>query len=123
MTKSPPAMELFALYHLGLDTDGTYKFRNLGDCARRWGADNQTVTQWLQKAGIDAETVKRVPFNLTRCHVDAQFVKPEGAAALVRQAWDGYQAALRQSGRGEFQFDVNYDNVWADGNRKEPDQE
>lgn len=112
MAQKPEARTLFAFYHLGLDTDGSYKFRNLQDCARRWNASAAEVQQWLQRDQIDAEAVKQVPFNLTRFHVDAQFVAPADAPRLIDQAWKGYQMALRDRRPDHFQHDVDYDDVW-----------
>lgn len=121
---TPKPIELFAFYHLGLDADGSYKFRNLNDCARRWNVDNATVQRWLQDAHIDPATVKSVPFNLTRYHVDAQFVRKEQQEQLIRDAWQGYMAELKRTlrhGRGgapDFHFDIDYDDVWEDGARR-----
>ena len=115
----PTAEALFAFYHLGLDANGTYKFRNLADCGRQFNASSVAIQQWLREAHIDADTVTAVPFNLTRFHVDAQFVAAAEAAELVRSAWQGYQAALAlqqpEQRRGEFRHDVNYDDIWGDG--------
>ncbi len=121
---APKPIELFAFYHLGLDADGSYKFRNINDCARRWSVDNATVQLWLQDAHIDPATVKSVPYNLTRWHVDAQFVRPEQQEQLIRDAWHGYMAELkrtlsgRQSREPDFHFDIDYDDVWDDAARK-----
>ncbi len=110
----PKPIELFAFYHLGLDSDGTYKFRNLADCARRWNTDAQTIQQWLQESRIDAETAKTVPVNLSRWHVDAQFAARDQVPALVRDAWQAYGKALQQRSPGQFHFDVDYDDLWGD---------
>lgn len=115
MADRPEPKALFAFYHLGLDSDGVYKFRNLQDCARRWNASTADVQRWLQAAQIDAEAVKQVPFNLTRFHVDAQFVAPAEAGRLIDAAWQGYQQALRDRRADHFQHDVDYDDVWNDG--------
>lgn len=111
----PDPKELFALYHLGLDREGRYKFRNLAEVAKIYGVDNRQVLVWLQDDGTDPDTVKQVDYNLTKWHVEAQFVPPEGAADLIRTAWEGYQTA-RKSGKGSGQFhhDVDYDDIWGD---------
>lgn len=113
----PDDIDLFALYHLGLDATGVYRFRNLAECARHLSVPVGQLQGWLQQAGIDADSVKAVPFNVTQCHVDAQFVTPELAAPLVRAAWSGFQQARRQARHGEFHHDVNYDDIWGDGHQ------
>ena len=112
MAERPEPKALFAFYHLGLDSDGVYKFRNLPDCAKRWNTTLAEVQRWLQAAQIDAEAVKQVPFNLTRFHVDAQFVAPADAPRLIDEAWRGYQLALRNRRADHFQHDVDYDDAW-----------
>ena len=114
----PTPIDLFAFYHLGLDADGSYRFRNVNDCAKRWQVDNATVQTWLREAAIDPETVGQVPFNLTRFHVDAQFVVADKARDLVQQAWRGYQDALRLREPGRFHHDVDYDDLWGDGKQE-----
>ncbi len=110
----PNDIDLFAAYHLGLGPDRTYRFRNLAECARLWQTDPATLQRWLGAARIDADTVKSVSFNLTRWHVEAQFVTAADAPALVGEAWRGDQEALR-GGRGGFHHDVDYDDIWGDG--------
>lgn len=116
----PSPIELFAFYHLGLDSDGSYKFRNVSDCARRYKVDNATVQQWLREAAIDPETVGQVPFNLARFHVDAQFISEDKKKALVQEAWSGYQQALRRRDPSRFHHHVDYDDLWGDGKQEAP---
>lgn len=116
----PDAQTLFALYHLGLDGSGVYKFRNLAECARHCQVSIAQLQRWLQEDRIDADAVKAVPFNLTRYHVDAQFVAAAKADALIGDAFRGFRDAQRQArGRGGdgFVHDVNYDDIWGDGYR------
>lgn len=115
--RRPSPIALFALYHLGLDEKGRYQFRNLAECARQLRVDAGQLQQWLRQAGLDADAVKSVPYNLTRRHVDAQFVAAGEADALIRQAWAEFQMARQQmrGGRGQFHHDVNYDDIWGDG--------
>lgn len=114
----PSDLELFALYHLGLDGQGAYRFRNLAECARHLHASPGQVQQWLQQAGIDADAVKAVPFNLTKCHVDAQFVALDQASAFVQTTWAAFQQARKgRSQAGDFHHDVNYDDIWGDGHQ------
>ncbi len=111
----PSAVELFALYHLGLDREGRYRFRNLSDCARIYGVEGATVLRWLQADGADPDTVSHVDFNLTRWHVDAQFVQAEDAPTLIAKAWNGYCEALARRDPSRVFHDVDYDDIWGDG--------
>jgi len=116
----PDARGLFALYHLGLDGSGVYKFRNLAECARHCQVPVGQLHTWLQAERIDADAVKRVPFNLTKYHVDAQFVAPDQAQALIAEAYRGFRDAQRHArGRSDagFVHDVDYDDIWGDGHR------
>jgi len=111
----PSPLELFALYHLGLDREWRYRFRNLADCAKIYAVPSATVLQWLQADGCDPDTVSHVDYNLTRWHVDAQFVQPQDAQALVAQAWHGYGEALARRDPSRVFHDVDYDDIWGDG--------
>jgi len=113
----PADLDLFAAYHLGLGPDRAYRFRNLAECARLFRTEPAMLQAWLVEARIDADTVKSIPYNLTRWHVEAQFAPVAEVPALIAQAWRGYQDALRGA-RGGFHHDVNYDDIWGDGGPK-----
>jgi hypothetical protein len=115
----PDAKSLFALYHLGLDRYGQYKFRNLHDCARALGAETATLLQWLEQDRIDQDTVSRVDFNVAKWHVEAQFVKPGEAAKLVDSAWTAYRQALHKPSGDRVIHDVDYDDIWGDADKGE----
>ncbi len=111
----PTPKALFALYHLGLDAAGTYKFRNMAQCARLLQVETAQLQALLAAAQIDADTVGHVEFALSKFHAQAQFVTPDTAAALIDEAWQGYQQALARIDRGQFFHSVNYDDLWGDG--------
>jgi hypothetical protein len=111
----PTPKQLFALYHLGLDAAGAYKFRNLQQCARHLSIDTQLLQSLLAAAHIDADTVGHVDFALSKWHAKAQFATPDTAQALVDEAWNGYQEALGRMDPSQFFHSVNYDDVWGDG--------
>lgn len=113
----PDAKSLFALYHLGLDPYGRYKFRNLHDCARALGVETATLLQWLEQGRIDQDTVSRADFNVAKWHVEAQFVTAADAAQLVEKAWATYQDALRKSAGDRVIHDVDYDDIWGDAQK------
>ena len=111
----PDAKALFALYHLGLDLEGRYRFRNANECANVVGVNVDTLQQWLLAARIDQDTVSRVDFNVSKWHAEAQFVQPAQAQPLIDEAWAGYTTALRNGGAGDVRLDVDYDDIWGDG--------
>ena len=107
----PDDRELFALYHLGLDTAGAHAFRNLADVARIYGTDRPTVTGWLKAAGIDPDTVGSVDFNLSKLHVDAMFVSADQVSTFIDEAWNGYRKARESAVAGTFVHDIDYDEL------------
>lgn len=119
----PQPRELFALYHLGLDQQGKYRFRNIEQCARLLQVEVGTLQKLLQAARIDAGTMGEVEYPLSTWHVEAQFVAQDGAEDLVNRAWTAYQEALQkaQLGSGKFHHTVNYDDLWGDGYDSEDD--
>ncbi len=111
----PTPKALFALYHLGLDASGTYKFRNMAQCARYLQIETERLQALLAAAHIDADTVGHVEFPLSKWHAQAQFVTPDTAGKLIDDAWTGYQEALARIDRSQFFHSVNYDDLWGDG--------
>jgi len=113
----PDALTLFAFYHLGIDRDGLYKFRNLHDALRAFGATAPELHGWLTEYRIDPPTVSRVDFNLAVAHTDAQIVAMAGDVdalrAQVRQSFERYLAALERSTGEHVHFSLDYDDVWA----------
>lgn len=108
----PPAKQLFALYHLGLDAAGKHAFRNIGDVAKIYATDRATATSWLKTDGIDPDTVGSVKLNLSALHVDAMFVAAGELGAFVDKAWADYRNALETAVPGKFHHDIDYDDVW-----------
>lgn len=113
MSLEPKA--LFALYHLGLDANGSYRFRNLAQCARHLQLDHARLRQLLSAARIDPDTVGHVDFPLSTFHAEAQFVAQSAAQALIDTAWSGYQEALGRIDPSRFHHSVDYDDLWGDG--------
>ncbi len=111
----PADVELFALYHLGLDGNGAYKFRNLTDVARIFRVDTQTVQQWLLEHAMDPDSMSQVEFDLAKWHVEAQFVAVADAHALAQRAWNAYTVALKHRDPHRVHHSVDYDDLWGDG--------
>jgi hypothetical protein len=82
---APDPFKLFAFYHLGFDENFNYRFRNLHQTARHFGAEASQVLAWLEEYGMDPETVRHVDFNLSRAHADAQELDLEDASMDERE--------------------------------------
>lgn len=113
-SRKPSNVEIFALYHLGLDRSGVYRFRNLSDCARVYGVDPSTFMTWLSGAQLDPDMVGTVEFNMAKWHAEAQFVAATDAERLIAEAHAGYGEALRRRKPGTFFHAVDYDDIWGD---------
>jgi len=75
------AFELFCSYHLGLNTDGTYRASNLHEVARRFGLSPSALKQALQDHLMDPDTVIHSEFDMAMAQVDIQ-VSPPGVSKL-----------------------------------------
>lgn len=107
----PSAKALFALYHLGVDEEGEYAFRNALDISRIYNQTPDIILNWTREGGFDPDTVGHVDFNLSRRHVDAQFAEPEQLQAIIDEAWAGYQEALKSADPEQFFHDHDYDKL------------
>jgi len=110
----PDARELFGLYHLGLDREGRYRFRNLSECGRVLDVDPGQLMDWLREVQMDPDSVGQVDFNMAKWHAEAQFVSPAEADALLDRAHAGYVEALQRRAPGRFFHQVDYDDIWGD---------
>ncbi|MEY3014840.1 MAG: hypothetical protein RIT45_3575 [Pseudomonadota bacterium] len=111
-TNRPSDMELFALYHLGLDREGQYAFRNAHQCARHLRVEVATFEQWLRDARLDTDAVKRVDFNLSVAHVDAQFVSRDEVGRFVADTWRRFEAARTGQPLEQIRLDLDYEDIW-----------
>lgn len=69
--------DLFCACLLGLMPDGTYRGAGLGEVAKRFRRSPNEIRDFLQKYGMDPESLKSVDFDLTLAKLDIQ-VAPEG---------------------------------------------
>jgi hypothetical protein len=112
--------DVFVYYHLGLDAQFEYRFRNLHDVAAYFGSSADEVQEFLTRHRIDAATFRHIDFNLSAAHVDAQMLDLEGAATEERRAfaertWERFQAALKGYDPRRTFEDLDYDDPWGDG--------
>lgn len=107
---------LFAYYHLGLDDELSYRFRNLHHTAAHFGVEPEEVTAELLLHKMDAETIRRVDFNLSQAHARAMELDLIDAPREEREQFvrDTFQAFLdaRDAGVGEERDDLDYDDIW-----------
>lgn len=113
---SPRAFEVFAFYHLGLDREFEYAFRNVNQAAAYFSMGIDELGAFLETHRMDPETIRHVDFNLSAAHADAQMMDLDGASIEARETfakdtWKRYQAALQGSYDKSRQFDdVDWDN-------------
>ena len=112
MTKTPSAKRLFALYHLGVDDEGVYRFRNLLQCAQYLNVSTDDLRRWLQAAQIDQDVVTSTEFNLSAAHVDAQLAAtPTERLQIAARTFDAFVKARsdRSAGSKSVHLDIDYD--------------
>ncbi len=111
----PSPFDLFSLYHLGVDRNGAYRFRNLHGVARELGASSSEVDGWLYEYGLTATIAKHLPINLSAWHAEAQILAltgtPEDVRGFARRCFDQYRQALHQYDPRRFSFDIDYDQL------------
>ena len=94
----PDDFQLFLEYHLGLLPDGTARFANLHELARRHQASAADMQAWLAEAKIDAGTVEETDYDLAAQHGEAQVLAvlgdPAKTLAFARQVYEEYRARL-----------------------------
>jgi hypothetical protein len=64
------AFTLFAAYHLGVGSDGEYRFQNLHQLADRLGVTPDELRDALAREGLDAERVLASGYDLAAAQVD-----------------------------------------------------
>lgn len=99
----PDDFELFALYHLGLEPDGTGKFMNAHQIAARYGVTVAELTEWLRAAQIDADTAQATNYDLAEQHGEVQVLAmlgdKETALRFARHVFAEYKERLGGGGK------------------------
>ena len=113
---NPDPFDVFCFYHLGLDREMRYRFRNLHDAAEYFGLQPPALRRYLDEHGLDAETMRHIDFNLSRAHADAQELELRGAPfeerlAFARRAWRHFLAARGGTRRATPYEDHDYDDL------------
>ena len=110
----PDPKAVFAYYHLGFDSEFRYRFRNLHHTAAQFQVTPDVLKAWLAEQHLDAETIKRLDYNLSRYHADAQELDltaapTEARAAFVARAWADFLVALAADTGGPPRDDIDWD--------------
>jgi hypothetical protein len=90
--------DLFCAYHLGITADGGYRFQNIHQVARRFGANAAVIKQVLADLGMDSDTVINSAFDMAGAQVDIMLA-PDGIdrLELARTHFTEFLRAPRQA--------------------------
>ncbi len=117
----PTPIQVFAAYFLGIGTDWKYRFFNHNALARHFGLDPSVMTDLLQEYRLTPEFTRHVDYNLASAHATAQGLAEDGTEpevrAFVERTWAEFQAALGTFDPGRDFENVDYDDIWKDGNK------
>ena len=67
---------LFCAYHLGITEENRYRFQNVHEVARRFGASVEAVQSALKAYGLDPDTLIHSGFELASAQADVQLSPP-----------------------------------------------
>jgi hypothetical protein len=89
---------LFCAYHLGITEDGGYRFQNIHQVAKRFGANAAVIKQVLADFEMDSDTVINSAFDMAGAQVDIMLA-PEGIDrfAIARELYEQFRAAPRRA--------------------------
>ena len=68
---------LFCAYYLGITAEGTYRFQNIHEVAKRFGTGAGVIKQLLQDFGMDTDSIVNSSFDMAGAQVDVMHV-PDG---------------------------------------------
>jgi len=92
------AFDLFCAYHLGITEDGGYRFQNVHQVAKRFGANAGVIKQILSDLGMDSDTIVHSSFDMASAQVDIMLA-PEGVsrAEIAKRLFDDFKKAPRRN--------------------------
>ena len=116
MSQPIEPVALFAYYHLGLDHEYEYRFRNLHQAAAHFGVPADQIKAHLTEYGMETELIRLTGFNLSKAHADAMELDLLGAPVaareqFVRDTWAAFVAARSEPLADVDQPDVDYDDL------------
>lgn len=91
------AFDLFCAYHLGITEDGGYRFQNVHQVARRFGANAGVIRQLLADFRMDPDVIVHSDFDMADAQVDIMMA-PEGMSRieLAREIYERFRNAPRK---------------------------
>ena len=92
------AFDLFCSYHLGITEEGSYRFQNVHQVARRFGVNAAVIKQLLADFELDSDTVIHSGFDMAGAQVDIMLA-PDGInrVELARELYAKFVAAPRKA--------------------------
>jgi len=89
---------LFCAYHLGITEDGGYRFQNIHQVARRFGANAGVIRQLLADFRMDPEVIVHSDFDMADAQVDFMMAPPGvSRMELAREIFARFRAAPARS--------------------------
>jgi hypothetical protein len=92
------AFELFCAYHLGITEEGGYRFQNIHQVAKRFGANAGIIKQVLADLSMDSDTIVHSSFDMASAQVDIMLA-PEGVsrAEIAKRLFEEFKSAPRRN--------------------------
>lgn len=92
------AFDLFCAYHLGITAEGSYRFQNIHQVAKRFGVNAAVIKQLLADFKLDPDTVIHSGFDMASAQVDIMLA-PDGIdrVELAREQYELFLSAPRNS--------------------------
>ncbi len=92
------AFVLFCAYHLGITAEGSYRFQNIHNVARRFNVNAGVIRQILCDFEMDSDTIINTNFDLAGAQVDVMLA-PDGVDRyeIAREYYETYLVAPRKS--------------------------
>jgi hypothetical protein len=92
------AFELFCAYHLGIAEDGSYRFQNVHQVAKRFASNAGMIKQVLTDLGMDSDAIVHSTFDMASAQVDIMLA-PEGVSRteIAKVLFAEFKSAPRRS--------------------------
>jgi hypothetical protein len=109
------AFTLFSFYYLGVSPEGTYRFQNGNQIAKRLNCTVADLMEMLRKQGQHPDVVLNTDFPMARYQADLQIAaETEGPDQLVGRAkaiWDEFRGRIgkRRDWLGEIEREREQD--------------
>ena len=71
------AFELFCAYHLGIQSDGTYRFGHVHDVAKRFGVGAAGIRQSLEEFALRPDDLWNIKWDLSEAQVAIAVAPPK----------------------------------------------